>query len=605
MKFAFSTGAGHSDHADVARRMAEAMALEEEQQFSVVEFEQGAVGIVTRPGCESKLAMLRRSPGGNVLAVAGVPVKEGRLEDILAGAVELPDAEAARSLRELDGAFAAMLWNAEAGALHIVTDFAGIQPLYWMHDGGRLAFASEIKAFSLAGLCAPEPDAAGWGAFIAFGHTISDATQLTGVRRVRGQMFRYNPATDELTQEFWWKPPSDIRGIPLAKADIDGIVETVSHNVRGYAEHADRSTIMLSAGFDSRFILCVLKRNGLRADALNVQFRGHFLGSEGRLARRIGLRMGVGTVRVVHPPEKYYDQPNYLRYLIRNEVATPSLSLFIAKVAEMLDPSMGAAWDGLSLGMSLSPWIFHGFKHYLASKAVDRDARPWRTARRVFTQDAVDAMHGAYTDALRREVQGYPDNPYGVALFMYRNRSANRTAPNPLKVFANRVLPFVPGTDRRIWVLNAPYLTQADWEEHQLYRRIYSEVFPEAYTVPFCSEAGVLPGNRATAETWCTNRLHLAKYYWNRIRMLPGMAKLLAHRPSNPLLQAVLNTAPIDHPSLDADGAREIVRWRAREDNVVRAARRLLFYWQAWRLIMGGELTSQNAEEFLAGACGR
>lgn len=46
----------------------------------------------------------------------------------------------------LDGMFAIALWDAHAGRFFLVRDHIGIKPLYIWENGGRLAFASEVKA---------------------------------------------------------------------------------------------------------------------------------------------------------------------------------------------------------------------------------------------------------------------------------------------------------------------------------------------------------------------------------------------------------------------------------------------------------------------------
>lgn len=56
--------------------------------------------------------------------------------------------EGVNAIRRLQGMFAIAIWDTRTQSLLLARDHFGIKPLYYMHDGERLAFASEIKSLA-------------------------------------------------------------------------------------------------------------------------------------------------------------------------------------------------------------------------------------------------------------------------------------------------------------------------------------------------------------------------------------------------------------------------------------------------------------------------
>src|SRR5262245_5459003 len=60
--------------------------------------------------------------------------------------VHLYEERGDRAIDALDGMFALAIWDVKAARLTLARDRAGKKPLYVWHDGGRVVFASEMKA---------------------------------------------------------------------------------------------------------------------------------------------------------------------------------------------------------------------------------------------------------------------------------------------------------------------------------------------------------------------------------------------------------------------------------------------------------------------------
>ncbi|HEV7978873.1 asparagine synthase (glutamine-hydrolyzing) [Amycolatopsis sp.] len=102
----------------------------------------------------------RSSDGHRIAAVNGTIYNHARLRDRLSGRHRFRTASdcevvphlveevgAQRCLAELDGMFAAVVWNSADGTVDLLRDRFGIKPLYTYRHGTRTYFASEIKAF--------------------------------------------------------------------------------------------------------------------------------------------------------------------------------------------------------------------------------------------------------------------------------------------------------------------------------------------------------------------------------------------------------------------------------------------------------------------------
>jgi asparagine synthase (glutamine-hydrolysing) len=83
---------------------------------------------------------------------------------------------------QLRGMFAFGIWDLEKGGLLLGRDPYGIKPLYYADCGGRLRFASQVKALLAGGGLSLNPDPAGWVGFYLLGNIPEPFTIYHGIR---------------------------------------------------------------------------------------------------------------------------------------------------------------------------------------------------------------------------------------------------------------------------------------------------------------------------------------------------------------------------------------------------------------------------------------
>ncbi|MBW2184957.1 MAG: hypothetical protein JRG71_00725 [Deltaproteobacteria bacterium] len=575
--------------------MAKSMCLHPTHETAVFPIEGGAFSSVKTSERFSSVSMLRKSDTGNLLLVSGVPLDlHGSLDERLNRIVFGGFKAAVNELKKLDGAFAAFFWDADEKKMVVVTDPLGLQPLYVSRTSKGLLLATEIKAFPASGLVDIEMDPSGWGAFIGLAHSVGERTQLAGVHRFPpATVMTFDPSTGNEENEVYWHWPKLRENMQMKDVDTDAIIGVLRSELNAYAQHKKSSTVLLSGGFDSRLAIAMMHQEGWDPTALIIGHQDELFGADAILAKSVVKRLGLRST-LVNTPRDFYRTSSYLDYLVMNEVATPSLYLFIAQVMGNVDPSMEVIWDGTPPGYGLVPAFLPpgGFDQFLKHSFRPRDAYVWKMADLTFGATRTDEMFEEVTASIQRESDKYPDNEMGVTMFEVYNRMRTRTSPNALKVYSNHAMPYMLSMSREFWdiVGQIPYSVSKAYE---LYFEIYRKHFPNLAQVPFLSGGGL----------WCDQSCGLrgvaAKgFYWGAKSKFTQLSQKAYRRyirgsrrywMESQFLSQTRDKFEWDHTDLNVDGIRNM------DLNC-----RLPFYWQMWQWILSGDLTTRNSNTFFS-----
>lgn len=110
----------------------------------------------------------------------------------------------AKCVERFNGMFAFAVWDAKKRTLFCARDRVGVKPFYYVWDGSRLWFASEIKALLAAGAVAARCSDDGLRQYLTFQYCLGETTLFEGVRRLEpGHTLTLVQGGEPKTARYW------------------------------------------------------------------------------------------------------------------------------------------------------------------------------------------------------------------------------------------------------------------------------------------------------------------------------------------------------------------------------------------------------------------
>jgi asparagine synthase (glutamine-hydrolysing) len=158
-------------------------------------------------------------------------------------------------LAHLNGMWALAIWDVQRKRLFVSRDRFGKKPFYYALQGGRLIFASEIKAILASGVVAASPNPTAVGDFCA--ERVSDHTAETFFKEIH----QLRPGTFGLWQEgqfrtstYWTLPDDAAENEP--GDPVESIRDLLADSVKLRLRSDARVGTTLSGGLDSSGVAC-------------------------------------------------------------------------------------------------------------------------------------------------------------------------------------------------------------------------------------------------------------------------------------------------------------------------------------------------------------
>ncbi len=169
------------------------------------------------------------------------------------------------AFERFNGQFAVALWDARRERLVLARDRVGVRPLYLCERGGRLLFASEVKAIFAGDPSLPRAlDPVGLAETFTFWTSVPPQGVFAGVRELEPGHVRVVSRTADRDRAYW-TPRYPVRGEPGFAGSLDDAVArvraAVGEAVRLRMTRADVPVgSYLSGGLDSSLIAALGRR---------------------------------------------------------------------------------------------------------------------------------------------------------------------------------------------------------------------------------------------------------------------------------------------------------------------------------------------------------
>lgn len=221
-------------------------------------------------------------------------------------------------LNKIIGMFAFALYNQRTGELFLCRDRIGVKPLYYLHEGESIFFASELKAFRKLKKSF-SIDQQALEEYLTFGYTVSDSSFFSGVKKVSpGHYIRFSQG--KISQHKYWDASDYLQNTfadPEEKL-VDQLEELLISSFK-YRMVSDVPVgIFFSGGVDSSMLVAILSKHYGQLNTFTIGFDDSKF-DETPYARKMAEYFKTNhTDRILHLSEakkrlgefyKIYDEP--------------------------------------------------------------------------------------------------------------------------------------------------------------------------------------------------------------------------------------------------------------------------------------------------------
>src|SRR6266446_3705106 len=154
-------------------------------------------------------------------------------------------------VQDIEGDYAIALWDADREQLVLARDRAGVKPLYFYHQNGRLIFASEIKAILQHPAVTPEVNEEALYHYLTFVTTPAPQTLFRGIQKLpAGHMLTINRHGEVCISQYWDALPLASPGLTESEHQAN-ILKLLRDSIKKRMMADVPFGVFLSGGVDS------------------------------------------------------------------------------------------------------------------------------------------------------------------------------------------------------------------------------------------------------------------------------------------------------------------------------------------------------------------
>jgi asparagine synthase (glutamine-hydrolysing) len=294
-----------------------------------------------------------------------------------------------RFVERLEGIFAIAVWDRTRRELHLARDRFGVKPLYLSNFGGKLSFASEIRALLVDKRLPRDLDHIAIDQFLTFRFTPAPRTLLRAITKLRpAEILTTGPGTHH-GRIYWTGEMTNQRRD--RRALIEEYQEAFERAVVRQMMSDRPIALMLSGGVDSAAIAAVMARHAPTVHTFTIGFAEGGDANEIALAEKTARLFGTKHESQLLAPSDYLSRlPDSLAML--EEPVGSSSALAPHFVANLIRPHAPVALSGQGADEPLG-----GYWRHLGAKLA-QTLRPFARIASV-TRPLVDTAGG---ERLRR-----------------------------------------------------------------------------------------------------------------------------------------------------------------------------------------------------------
>ncbi len=164
---------------------------------------------------------------------------------------------AVAALRDIDGVFAAVVFDRGARVVRLVTDRYGYGYVYWRHRERRLVWSTTLAAFT-ADVVVPAVDRLAARQFLSLGHLVGSRSWFEGVSLLPpGSVLTYDLEQDRIAlQRYWhWRDLPERAHPPDLPTAAEELGRRFTTAVARRCSATKVTGVFLSGGLDSRAVL--------------------------------------------------------------------------------------------------------------------------------------------------------------------------------------------------------------------------------------------------------------------------------------------------------------------------------------------------------------